>query len=113
MKRLYLHVARASSSLALSRYAPEEHGAARPALVPLSARNKKRQQHSTPQGWNFAVLPLAFKKMIDFCADRLKIIQTEIDNRVTDVGYLIHFLQTINHEVADHTGRDFRLAHFL
>ena len=48
-------------------------------------------------------LQLAFEQMIDFFANGVEIIQSEINDRVTDISDLIHFLQTINHQVTDNT----------
>jgi|WetSurMetagenome_2_1015567.scaffolds.fasta_scaffold125728_2 hypothetical protein len=39
-----------------------------------------------------AVVELALNKMIDFFANGLEVIQSEIDDGVTDISDLIHFL---------------------
>lgn len=51
--------------------------------------------------------------MIDFVANRLEVVQPEIHDRITNVRDLIQLLQTFHHKVANDTGGNFRLAHFL
>ena len=70
---------------------PEPTNAERCLFRSAKGRNKKRQRHSAPGG-RVAVCQLAFEQMIDFCADGLEIIQTEVYNGIADVRNLVHFL---------------------
>lgn len=52
----------------------------------------KKDSDTPARGRVVAVHELAFEQMIDFSADGLKIIQAEVYDGITDVGYLVHFL---------------------
>ncbi len=69
----------------------------RPRQTRSSAQRELSQQtkndSDTPsRDGSVAVIRLAVEQMIDFFAKFVEIIQTEINDRITDISYLIHFL---------------------
>ena len=51
--------------------------------------------------------------MIDFVANGVQVIETEIHNRITDICDLVHFLQIFHDQITHNTGGNFGFAHFL
>lgn len=66
-----------------------------PGSVFRSARisQQTKNDSDTPsRDGSVTVIQLAVEQMIDFFAKFVEIIQTEINDRITDISYLIHFL---------------------
>jgi hypothetical protein len=56
------------------------------------SQQTKNDSDTPSKDGSAAVIPLAVEQMIDFFAKFVEIIQTEINDRITDISYLIHFL---------------------
>jgi hypothetical protein len=74
--------------------------------------DKNRQRHCSYE-WSGRCLKLAFKQMIYFFADRVQVIQTQINDSVTDISDMVQILQAVDRQITDDARGNFGLAHLL